>query len=51
MCCEYVPTLQTSESHYTAVACHPIISIPAPNDEVQYSEVKPQNDKPVSDCS
>eukprot|EP00731_Ephydatia_muelleri_P003048 Em0001g3048a len=40
---------KTSESHYTAVACHPIISIPAPHQTVQYSEVKPQNEKPKPD--
>ena len=33
--------LQKSEtSGYIEVECHPIISIPAPHDEVQYSEVR-----------
>eukprot|EP00731_Ephydatia_muelleri_P003105 Em0001g3105a len=41
--------LWTSESHYTAVACHPIISIPAPHQTVQYSEVKPQDEIPKPD--
>ena len=45
---EYAPTLQTSETHYMDVACHPIISIPAPHHKVQYSEVKHHNEKPVS---
>ena len=44
-------TFQISETHYMDVACHPIISIPAPHQKVLYSEVKPQNEKPVSDCS
>ena len=26
---------------YMDVKCHPVISIPAPHDEVQYSEVSP----------
>ena len=45
---EYVPTLET---HYVDVVCHPIISIPAPHHEVQYREVKPQDETSVSDCS
>ena len=32
-------------------AFHPNISIPAPHHEVQYIEVKPHNEKPVSDYS
>eukprot|EP00731_Ephydatia_muelleri_P002958 Em0001g2958a len=38
--------VKTSESPCIDVACHPIISIPAPHHNVQYSEVKPHNEKP-----
>ena len=45
-----VSAFQKSElGGYLDVVCHPIISIPAPHDEVQYSEVRPHNEI-VSDC-